>query len=63
MFAEIAIGAVNTAIQTTRVQSAFQVAAARKSMDVQQLIGQAAIQLIQSASLDPDIGRHLDVSA
>lgn len=63
MFAEMAISAVNTALQTTRVQSNFQAAVARKSLDVQDMLGQAAIQLIQSASIDPNIGRNLDVTA
>lgn len=63
MFAEMAISAVNTALQTTRIQGNYQVAALKKSQNTQEMLGKAAIQLIQSATIDPGVGQQLNVLA
>ena len=62
MYAEMAISAVNMALSTNALQAQFQIAAARKGLDAQRFQGEAAIKLIQAASLDPNVGRNLDIS-
>jgi len=44
-------------------QAQLQATVAKKGLDVQKFVGDAAIQLIQSASIDPSVGRGLDISA
>jgi hypothetical protein len=63
MYGNMVASAVNTALSTTQVQSQYQVAAAKKGMDAQKLIGESAVKLIQSASVDPNVGQNLNVMA
>lgn len=58
------IGGVNgavTGLQATQTQ--FQVLALKKQLDASKLIGDAAVQLIQSSSIDPAIGNNLNLRA
>jgi hypothetical protein len=57
-----------SAIQAAQTQQAVGVAVAKKSMDAAKQQGQAAISLLESAaqiqqqSLNPNVGRNLDVT-
>lgn len=44
-------------------QAQYQVAVAKKGLDVEKFEGESAIKLIQSASIDPKVGRGLDITA
>ena len=63
MYADMAISAVNTALDSNALQAQYQVAVAKKGMDAQRFLGDSAVKLIQSASIDPSVGRNLNVSA
>ena len=45
------------------MQARYQVAVAKKGLDAQRFVGESALKLIQSASIDPSVGRNLNVSA
>ncbi len=62
MYGDLAISAVRAALDTTAIQTQYQVAAAKKSLDAQRFMGEAAIQLIQSATIDPNVGANLNIS-
>jgi len=55
------ISAINSALSTVALHTQYQVVAAKKSMDTQCLLGEAALKLIQSASIDPNIGQKLNI--
>ena len=55
-------GAV-TGPQASQNLAQFQVLALKKQLDVSKQIGDAAVQLIQSASIDPAIGKNLNLRA
>jgi hypothetical protein len=38
-------------------------AVAKKGLDAQKFMGEAAVNMIRSASLDPMVGRNLDILA
>ena len=63
MYGDMAVSANNSALNNTALQAAYQAAVAKKGIDAQRFLGESALKLIQSASVDPGVGRNLNVSA
>ena len=55
------IAAIGARLDAIEFRTAYQAAVLRLQKDLIQDVGQAAIKLIQSATIDPAIGQHLDI--
>jgi len=50
-------------IAAGQINSQYQVLALKKQLDASKLIGDSAVQLIQSASVDPAVGKNVNLLA
>lgn len=57
------LGGVSAGLQTSQINSQYQVLALKKQLDAAKQIGDSAVQLIQSASIDPSVGKHVNLTA
>ncbi|MBI5094433.1 MAG: putative motility protein [Candidatus Hydrogenedentes bacterium] len=57
------INGASAGLQAAQITSQYQVLALKKQLDATKLIGDSAIKLIQSASVDPAVGKKLNVTA
>lgn len=58
------VSGVNGASSSPAVLGAqISMAVAKKGLDAQKFMGEAAVNMIRSASLDPMVGRNLDILA
>lgn len=55
------IGAINAALESERIAAEFSIRALRTQLDAIERIGAEAIQLIEAAAIDPEVGRHIDL--
>jgi hypothetical protein len=58
-----AITGISAGLTSARISTELQVAAIGRAKDAIEFQGEAAIKLIESASVDPEVGQHLDVLA
>ena len=57
------LGGVSAGLQSSQINSQYQVLALKKQLDASKQIGDSAVQLIQSASVDPAVGKNINVFA
>lgn len=57
------IQAIQTALTTQQIQVQLQGRALRMQLDAAEQVGELALQLISAASINPDVGQNLDVTA
>ena len=55
------ISSVGPGLTGVRIATELQVAAVSRTKDALEFQGEAALQLIESASIDPDVGQNLDL--
>ncbi len=55
------IAAVGARLNTVELQTHYQAAVLRMEKELIQDVGQAAVKLIESATIDPAIGQRLDI--
>ena len=56
-----AITGLATGLASTQISAQVQLAAVARTKDALELQGQAALKLIESAVVDPDVGQSIDV--
>ncbi len=56
-----AISGVAAGLTSARISTELQVAAIGRAKDAIEFQGEAAVKLIESASIDSNVGQHLDV--
>lgn len=56
------LGALNAALDAQRIAAEYAVRALKAELDVSEQIGAAAVQLIEAAAIDPQVGQSLNLS-
>jgi len=56
-----AVTGISAGLTSARISTELQVAAIGRAKDAIEFQGEAAIKLIESASVDPDVGQNIDV--
>ncbi len=56
-----AISGIAAGLTSARISTEFQIAAISRAKDAIEFQGEAAIKLIESAVVDPDVGQNIDV--
>lgn len=56
---------LSQSLNGSQIQAVMEVASAKRGLDQQELEGQAALKLIETAAVpvDPNVGQHVDIRA